>query len=158
MIVSSLNKSILNSPNDRKITSSAFENAVKRGEFGISPPKRSRKTIVPFNLPKSLTTHSTMMQVSGEGEASWTKLLTTLHALVANTKWDKAFSLDYVYRKMRTEHPEIVNPVWVKNHEDRRVDWLSYNNIMKWNERAKQFLIEIGMAKDEPGMIHEFHV
>ena len=84
--------------------------------------------------------------------------MATLHALVAKTKWDQAFSLDYVYHKMRTEHPEIVNPVRAKNHEDRRVDWLSYNNIIKWNERAKQFLIEIGMAKDEPGMIREFHV
>ena len=98
------------------------------------------------------------MQISGEGEASRSKLMATLHALVAKTKWDKAFSLDYIYCKMRTEHPEIVNPVRAKNHEDRRVDWLSYNNIIKWNERAKQFLVEIGMAKDEPGMIREFHV
>jgi len=98
-----------------------------------------------------------MMQISGEGEASRPKLLSTLHALVANTKWDNAFSLEYVYRKMRTEHPEILNPVRAKNHEDRRVDWLSYNNIMKWNERAKRFLIEIGMAKDEPGLIRECH-
>ena len=59
---------------------------------------------------------------------------------------------------MRTEHPEMLNPVRAKNHEVRRVDWLSYNNIIKWNDRVKQFLVEIGMAKDEPGMIREYHI
>jgi len=73
-------------------------------------------------------------------------------------KWDESFSLDYVYRKMSIDHPEMVNPVRAKNHKDRRVDWLSYNNIMKWNDGAKQFLVETGMAKDEPGMISKYHV
>ena len=157
-IADRLNKTILNSPNDRKIGKSAFERAVQRGEFGVSPPKRGHKSIVPENLTKTLATHATMMQISGEGEASRPKMMATLHALVAGTKWDEAFSLDYVYRKMRTEHPEMLNPVRAKNHEDRRVDWLSYNNIIKWNDRAKQFLVEIGMAKDEPGMIREYHI
>ena len=46
-----------------------------------------------------------------------------------------------------------MNPVKAKNHEDRRVDWLTYKNIFDWNLRAKQFLIDLGMANDEPGMI-----
>ena len=63
------------------------------------------------------------------------------------------WSREYVYRRMKVEHPEILNPVWAKNHEDRQVDWLSFNIIMKWKSWVKQFLIDIGMAKDEPGMM-----
>jgi hypothetical protein len=48
----------------------------------------------------------------------------------------------------RQSHPEIVNPVRAKNHENRRVDWLSYRNRMDWNTRAKEFLVDMGMAKD----------
>ncbi len=54
-------------------------------------------------------------------------------------------------------HPEIMNPVKAKNHEDRRVDWLTYKNIMEWNARAKKFLIDIGMAVDEPGIIRSYY-
>ena len=51
--------------------------------------------------------------------------------------------------------PEILNPVKAKVNEDRRVEWLSYKNIMEWTARAKEFLITIEMAKDEPGIIRE---
>lgn len=44
-------------------------------------------------------------------------------------------------------------PHSAKNNEDRRVDWLSYGNILAWTARAKEFLISIGMAKDEPAGI-----
>ena len=42
-----------------------------------------------------------------------------------------------------------------KSNKDRRVEWLSYKNIIDWTTRAKAFLIDIGMAKDEPGIICE---
>jgi len=154
-IAAKINQNILSSPNDRKIKPTAFERAVKAGNFGVSPPKRGRKFKVPLKLTNSLATHSTMMHISGEGEASRPKLLSTMHALVTGTRWENKFSHEYVYRRMRREHPEILNPVRAKNHEDRRVDWLSYKNIMTWNTRAKKFLIDIGMAKDEPGLIRE---
>jgi len=120
---------------------------VKRGEFDVSPLKRGRKSRVPFNLTKSLATHSTMMQILGEGEALRPKMMATIHDLADGTKWNEAFSIDWVYRKMRSEHPEMMNPVRAKNHEDRRVDWLMYKNLMTWNARAKKFLIDIGFGK-----------
>ena len=49
-IVKNINEKILNSPNDRKIKPLSFEGAVKRGEFGVYPPKRGRKSRVPLNL------------------------------------------------------------------------------------------------------------
>ena len=59
---------------------------------------------------------------------------------------------------MIAEYPVVLHPVIAKNHEDHTVDWLSFNNIMKMNTREKQFLIAIGMAKDESGMIREYSI
>ena len=66
-------------------------------------------------------------------------------------------NIEYVWRKTRTKHPEILNPVKTKNNEDRRVEWLTYKNIIDWTARAKEFLLSIQMAKDEPGVICEWH-
>ena len=65
-------------------------------------------------------------------------------------------NIEYVWRKTRTKHPEILNPVKTKNNEDRRVEWLTYKNIIDWTARAKEFLLSIQMAKDEPGLIREY--
>lgn len=110
---------------------------------------------MPDELDRSLACHSTMMQISGEGEASRPKLMATLQALVAGTPWEDAFTLDWAYRTIMTKHPKITNPVKAKNHEDRRVDWLSYGNIIQWNKEAKKYLVAIGMAKGKPGFIRE---
>ena len=98
------------------------------------------------------------MQVSGESEASGPKMTATIIALVHKTKWEGKFDPDYAWRKTRIAHPEILNPVQAKNHEDRRVDWLSYKNINDWTDGAKKYLIELGMLKAEPGIICEYYL
>ena len=75
--------------------------------------------------------------------------------LVAGTAWENKFNLDYCWRRTRAKNPAILNPVKAKNNEDRRVEWLTYKNIMDWTACAKQFLVDIKMAKDEPGIIRE---
>ena len=72
------------------------------------------------------------------------------------TEWEAKVNPEWVWRKTRSLHPEILNPVQAKNHEDRRVDWLSYANINLWTDTAKKYLIGIGMLKDEPGEICKF--
>ena len=152
-IVNKANNEMLASPNDMKLTRAAVHAAILRGEFGVSPPKRGRKPVVNPTLTFALATHSTMMQVSGEGEASAIKMKAVASALMSGTTHEGSVSIDYLWRKTRLSHPEIMNPVKAKNHEDRRVDWLTYKNIFDWNLRAKQFLVDLGMANDEPGMI-----
>ena len=51
------------------------------------------------------------------------------------------------------DHPTLINPSRAINNEDRRVDWLTYRNIIEWNKRAKEFLVEIKMGKDEQRFI-----
>ncbi len=154
VITSRFNKMVLTSPNDSKLKKSVLINAVQQKWAGLSPVKLGRPVKVPSVLSKALWRQSAMMQVAGEGEASAKKMKAITEGLVTNTKWQGSFNKEYFWRKTRTSHPEIMNPVKAKINEDRRVDWLSYANIMDWTRHAKTFLISIGMAKDEPGIIH----
>ena len=139
----------------RNTTIRTLGNCVRSGNFGVSPPKQGRKDKIPSELTRALAVQSAMMQVSGEGDASAPKMLTTLNALIYGTEWEEQVNIDYLWRRARKDHLEIMNPVRAKNSDDRRVDWLTYKNVRQWNGRAKKFLIDIGMAKDEPGLIRE---
>ena len=147
-IAAKFNSSLLTSPTDRKINHETLRRAVSQGEFGISPVKVGKPPKVPKAVTKALATHSTMMQVAGDGEASRPKMIATAQALVAGTNHDGKFNLEYAWRKTRKEYPEILNPVKAKDHEDRRADWLTYANINQWTDAAKAYLIGIGMLKD----------
>ena len=78
-----------------------------------------------------------------------------VEGLMAGTKWEDKIDPGYLWRKTRACHPEVLNPLKAKKNEDRRVEWLTYKNITHWTTRAKDFLIGIGMAKDEPGLIRK---
>ena len=146
----------LASPNDRKLKKMALHNAmVLRGEVGVSPAKWGKPPVIPIELTKGLATHATMMQVLGDQEASRQNMIVTVSALCHGTKWQDKIDMDWLWRKTRNDYPEILNPVRAKDHEDRRVDWLSYGNINDWTDRAKKFLVSLGMLKDEPGTICE---
>ena len=157
-VVQEINTTMLSSPNDKQLSKSAIKDAISRGSFGISPVRRGRPSIVPHQLTYALATHSTMMQVSGEGEASAMKMKSVAAALTSGTDHENEVDLDYLWRKTRLEHPEIIYPVTAKNHEDRQVDWLTYKNIIEWNSCAKKFLVDIGMAEDRPGVIRVYSI
>jgi len=75
-------------------------------------------------------------------------------AVTLGTLHENKFSADYLWRRTRIDHPTLINPSRAINDEDHCVDWLTYRNIIKWNKRAKEFLVEIKMGKDERGFIH----
>ena len=155
-IAQHLNETMLTSPNDRKLKPHALRDAVASSRAGLSPATRGRPPTIPPTLCKMLAQQSAMMQVAGEGEASSVKIKCLTEGLVTQTKWEGVFNTPYCWRKTRKLHPEIMNPVRAKINEDRRVEWLTYKNIWDWLARAKDFLISIGMAKDEPGIIREY--
>jgi hypothetical protein len=104
-IVDRLNETMLPSPNNKKLSLSAIERAVACGKF-VSPPRRGCPAIVPNQLTYALATHSTMMQIAGEGEASAIKTKTIVSALMANTNQENEVTVNYLWRKMRLQHPE----------------------------------------------------
>jgi hypothetical protein len=143
------------SPNDIKTGRGAIESAMLKGGDIVSPVKRGRKVRIPHELTYAIATHSTMMQVASDEEAKNSEMKAVAAALLADTTHEAKINVNYLWRKTRESHPEILNPVKAKNHENRRVDWLSYKNLIDWNKRAKQFLLDMEMAEDVPGTIRE---
>ncbi len=154
-ISKTFNKIMLSSLNDCKIKPTTLYEAVASNQVGLLPATRGRPEKIPSKLCAALATQSAMMQLSSEGEASSVNMKALTEGLVAKTKRQGVFNSKYCWRKTQKNHPEILNPVKAKVNKDRRVEWLTYKNIMDWTARAKEFLISIGMAKDEPGIIHE---
>jgi hypothetical protein len=99
-----------------------------------------------------------MMQASGEGEASSLKMRAISSAITLGTQFENKFSTDYLWRKTRLDHPRLIFPAKAIDNEDRRVDWLTYQNITDWNLAAKNFLISIGMGTEDQGLIRKFFV
>ena len=81
---------------------------------------------------------------------------TTIKALTLQTEWDGKFSAEYAWRRTCNNHPELFVPAQAKNHEDRRAEWLTSQNINDWLDNHKKFLIDKGYVCDAPGYICEF--
>jgi hypothetical protein len=151
-----VNDEMLTSPADRKLRPSTLHRAVQRGEFGISPLKLGRKSSLPKELTQALAVHSVMMQVSGEGEMSSIKMRTLATAMTLGTPHEGKLTDAHIWKTTRHRHPEYIKPAQAVDNEDRRVDWLTYGNIMLWMKMAKKFLLAVEMAIDEPGLIRKW--
>ena len=151
-----VNDEMLTSPADRKLRPSTLHRAVQRGEFGISPLKLGRKSSLPKEFTQALAVHSVMMQVSGEGEMSSIKMRTLATAMTLGTPHEGKLTDAHIWKTTRHRHPEYIKPAQAVDNEDRRVDWLTYRNIMLWMKMAKKFLLAVEMAKDEPGHIRKW--
>ena len=139
---------------------------MKRGEFGKSPTRgifssspgiQGRKATVPEAVTKGLATHAAMCQLSGEGEATKSKMLTISAALTAGTEHEGKYSHGYALRKMRSNHPELVQPMEAISHENSRREWVTNKNLNGWRDLAKKELVDIGMLLDEPGEICKYN-
>ena len=120
-IANKYNETELTSPNDRKINRETLRHWVGKGNAGKTPPKRGRPTFIPDKLPRALVTHAVMMQVSGSGVATGKKMITTGAALLVGTQWEDKICPVNLWRKTRKQNPAILQPVKVKDSEDRRV-------------------------------------
>ena len=149
------NETVLSSPGDHKISKSSLHDAVKHGNFGVSPPKRGRPRIVPKVATDALAAHATMLQISGEGEATKDKMTTAAQGLIADTEWDGKLKPSYMWWRTYSDNPALILPAMARDNDDRRVDWLTFSNINTWTDAAKAELISIGLVKDEPGYISE---
>jgi hypothetical protein len=139
--VNHINKKMINSPNDEKLTKSTIYNSVAWGDFGVSPLMNSRQGVIPPKLTHGLACHFVMMQASGEGEALLLKMRAILLAITLGTKFENTFFINYLWRKTRLDHPPLIMPEKAIDNKDCRVDWLTYQNINNWNTRAKKLLL-----------------
>ena len=85
------------------------------------------------------------------------KMRTLAAAMTLGTPHEGKLTDAHIWKTTRHRHPEYIKPAQAVDNEDRRVDWLTYRNIMLWMKMAKKFLLAVEMAKDEPGHIRKWH-
>ena len=93
------------------------------------------------------------MQVAVKGEEKRKAMDNTANTIIFWTKWAEKNNTDNVWRKARTNQPEILQLVNVKYSEYRRMNWLSYKDINSWTDRVKDILIDMNIFKEELGYI-----
>lgn len=156
-VVDRVNNEMLNSPNDKKLSKTNIHYAVQRGEYGVSPMKKGRPLEVPIELTGALARHAVMMQVSGDGEAASNMMHAIISALTMGTVYDSVFDVEYVWRVTRERHGNIINPEKQVNNEDRRNDWLTWQNVVNWNRNVKNDLVKMGMGLDKQSRIRKYY-
>ncbi len=153
-VVDTVNDLYLDEEGDRKIKYQSVANYVTNKLQGKSPVKNGRSEVVPKQFTKALAIHATMQQVTaGGGEASGKGMREVIEAMTDGTEWEGKFDAKYAWRRTRSEHPELFIPAKAKNHEDRRMEWLTAQNINDWMDGAKDYLIKHNFVINEPGFI-----
>ena len=98
------------------------------GSWSISTQKGA-SVHVPPELNYALAMHTTMMQVSGDGEASSYTMRQVASAVLTGTDHEGTINAEYLWCKTRQSHPEIMDPVRAKNHENHLINWLTTKRI-----------------------------
>jgi len=143
----------LTSPNKKKLSRSMIDAMVDQGDAGKTPTKKGRRKEIESPVSENLAKHAVMMQLSREGEASKTKIISAIQGLTAGIKRE-GIDAESLLRRTWKEHAAMLNPSRAKKNKDRRVDWLTFKNITEWSAAAKKLLFDLGMVKDEPGIIN----
>ena len=81
VVAKKYNENLLSSPNDKKIKKTNLTRVVHSGEVGVSPKSQGTLNKSPPGFIKACATHTTMMHLSGEDEASGAHIIATIQAL-----------------------------------------------------------------------------
>ena len=77
-------------------------------------------------------------------------MVAAIGAAIIDNKFEGQFSPLYVWEKLRRTFPESIVPKNRLTHEDRRAEWLTYQNVINWIDGFKKLLVDLGFVKDEP--------
>ena len=152
-VAKNCNASHITSPNDRDIYKDTLRVAVHRGGVGGETPKRGRPSIIPSEFTNTVSKQAIIMQVAGHGEAKLKVVVNTDNVLIFGTKWAGKINTNNMWSKECTKHPIKLQPLKVKDSEDRWVNWLSYKYINELKYLVKDLLIDMNMVKYKPGWI-----
>jgi hypothetical protein len=107
-VIVEVSEEFLDFPSNIKVLRGAIERVMLQGDE-LSPLKPGQNVSVPHDLTYALATHSRMMPVAGDGEASTVTMKAVALAVLAGTKHEGKMDVEYVWRKTRESHPEIIN-------------------------------------------------
>ena len=135
------NATMLGHPDDLPLRPTTLHGYIKEDIIGRTPPKQGHPRAIPDPVTNQLSRETEMMQASGEGEATTTKLDRVLDTSTIGTEHEGKFNNKYVVERARRDHLHICQPRKAINDDDRRVEWTTVANVDKWHDSAKKRLL-----------------
>ena len=86
----------------------------------------------------------------GISEADKSIIMATVDAMVHGTVFEGLFATECCWRRFRHSYPETLVPTAMFDHEDRRTEWLTFNNTNQCIEGTKHILLDLMFVKDYP--------
>ena len=145
---------------DRKLTKTTLIRYTEKGQS--TPYKRGPPPKVSNTLLDCLTIHSSMMQVSGRGEAKPRDFLAVIDAAIKDTPHTN-LKEKYIYDKLWVQKAESLQCSGAIQVEDIRSQWTTYEKLNQWFTDTKQVLLDLKFAEDqqvinEDGSVEELYI
>ena len=118
---------------------STVARAVRNGQVGVPPQKKGKAPKISRDFLRLVALHTNMEQVGDQGELDTAQIKATMMAATMNTIHDGDFNLQYAWEQVRKENCDIMIPTGVKQAEDIRWKWVTY-------EKAKQFFDDLKVS------------
>lgn len=131
----------------KSLKRSTVYQAAQNGLAGTSPKKRGPAPKIPMVLLEVAATHSQVCQ-AGDGELKGKDIKRLIGASMVGTKYEGAFKVDSVWRKLRTTFPEKLQAAKKTSVEDARAQWTTFDNLNQWFDDVKKDLLRTGLVDD----------
>ena len=132
----------------RRLTKSTLYRATKDGLAGTSPKKKGPEPKITLPFLKTIAAHSQVCQ-NGEGELRARDMCRLIGAATVGTTYEQAFKVQSVWRKVRSEFPEVLQAGTKISVEDARAQWTTYDNLDQWFDDVKKDLVATGLVEDK---------
>ena len=132
----------------RRLTKSTVYQAIKDGLAGTSPKKKGPEPKITLPFLKTIATHSQVCQ-NGEGELRARDMCRLIGAATVGTAHEHEFKVQSVWRKVRSEFPEVLQAGTKISVEDARAQWTTYDNLDQWFDDVKKDLVATGLVEDK---------
>ncbi|KAI2493544.1 hypothetical protein MHU86_21011 [Fragilaria crotonensis] len=133
----------------RKLAKSTVYCAIAKGIAGKSPLKKGPPPTVPSFLVETAAVHAEVCQAGKGGELKSVDIKRTIGAAILGTHMENAFKVETVWRKMKREYPEKLQPVKLMSVDDSRAQWTTFTNLQQWFNDVKTDIINTGLVLDQ---------
>ena len=111
---------------------STVTKAIRAGEVGTSPHKKGHKAKIDRDFLRLVALHMNMEQVGTRGELDAQEIVAVMLAACLGTVHEDKFNTKYAWETCRRENADILIPTGVKEIEDIRWQWVTYEKLDQW--------------------------
>lgn len=123
------------------LTVRTVRRAVEQGRIGTSPQKKGAKPKISRDFLRLVALHANMEQVGPRGEMNASEIKGVLVGSVLETEHENQFNYDWAWEECRRLNADILIPTGVKQAEDIRWIWVTYEKLNQYlTDKKVRFL------------------